>query len=104
MIKPTLATCDGVLVAPVFYGPRFVSVGGDVLDFAQRGARPTLADAQAAFRDLQARIAAETNLRVQRLLARDALALAEAITETCAHRRAAGWSNPNDADRARGRA
>lgn len=100
MIRPTLCAVDGRQIAPVYLGPRFVSVGGSVLDYAQRAARPSLADAQMAFRGYQQMLADWNNSdRVRQVLAREAIALAEAIETCCRQRRAAGWSNPNDADR-----
>jgi hypothetical protein len=101
-VRLALCAVDGVQIAPCWVSPRFVSRGGDLIDFAQIGAQPTLAWAYARFDELTALAAkadADGNRPLGRLYARDALSLYEAARDCARARRAAGWTNPEDADR-----
>lgn len=106
-----LATRDGAQIAPVRAGPRFRSMGGSLIDYANPHARITLAQAQEGIRLYHAAIAEGTDgIRpgsadnIARVLAGWALDLIRACEDCRMQRRAAGYIDPHLADEYRGSA
>ncbi len=99
----SLVTSNGEQVAPAWVGPRFVARGGDLIDFAQQHAAPTLRDAQLALQGYEAMLNDQAwDTRVRANLMRERQSLREAIAALCEQRRAAGFDDPHGADARRG--
>ena len=97
-MRPRLATRNGVLVAPVYAGPRFVSRAGKLTDFANQHAVITLDDACEGVGLLQAEASGERIARLAALYDMWADQLFAALCECRQQRRELGWADPRDAD------
>jgi hypothetical protein len=94
-----LAVSNGEVVAPVYRGPRFRSVGGDLIDLANQRDFITLAEAEQAVDLYRVHIAEAPTEAIARLCADWGYQLIQAIDTCKEQRRAAGWRNPHDADK-----